>query len=94
MFVLMPEREGNGLMVMIQKVAGSDPSWATQGLENSLSTQQYFELEIRQEKERNGLRLSYSLPKIQWTSNPHCPYGHSAVRNLYLLIPDINSHEE
>ena len=28
---------------------------------------------IRQRKERDGLRLSSAMPKIQWNSNPHCP---------------------
>ena len=46
----------------------------------SLSTQQkmgtFFELgRIRQRKERDGLRLSSAVPKIQWDSNPHCLYG-------------------
>ena len=44
----------------------------------SLSTQQkmgtFFELGKR--KERDGLRLSSAVPKIQWDSNPHCPYGY------------------
>ena len=31
---------------------------------------------IRQRKERDGLRLSSAVPKIQWDSNPHCPYGY------------------
>ena len=31
---------------------------------------------IRQRKEREGLRLSSAVPKIQWDSNPHCPYGY------------------
>ena len=28
---------------------------------------------IRQQKERDGLRLSSAVPKIQWDTNPHCP---------------------
>ena len=31
---------------------------------------------IRQQKERDGLCLSLAVPKIQWDSNPHCPYGY------------------
>ena len=31
---------------------------------------------IRQRKEIDGLRLSSAVPKIQWDSNPHCPYGY------------------
>ena len=47
----------------------------------SLSTQQKMgtflnEGRIRQRKEREGLRLSSAMPKIQWDSNPHCPYGY------------------
>ena len=30
---------------------------------------------IRQRKDRDGLCLSSAVPKIQWDSNPHCPYG-------------------
>ena len=28
---------------------------------------------ISQRKERDGLRLSSAVPKIQWDSNPNCP---------------------
>ena len=31
---------------------------------------------LRQRKERDGLRLSSAVPKIQWESNHHCPYGY------------------
>ena len=31
---------------------------------------------IRQRKERDGLHLSTAVPKIQWASNPDCPYGY------------------
>ena len=31
---------------------------------------------IRQRKERDGLHLSSAVPKIQWDSNPHFPYGY------------------
>ena len=31
---------------------------------------------VMQRKERDGLRLSSAVPKIQWDSNPHCPYGY------------------
>ena len=31
---------------------------------------------LRQGKERDGLHLSSTVPKIQWDSNPHCPYGY------------------
>ena len=37
---------------------------------------------LRQRKERDGLRLSSAVPKIQWDSNPNCPYGYKAMRNL------------
>ena len=46
----------------------------------SLSTQQkmgtFLELGKDKRKERDGLRLSSAVPKIQWDSNPHCPYGY------------------
>ena len=36
----------------------------------------FFELgKDKARKERDGLRLSSAVPKIQWVSNPHCPYG-------------------
>ena len=31
---------------------------------------------MRQLKERDGLRLSSAVPKIQWDSNPRCSYGY------------------
>ena len=31
---------------------------------------------MMQQKERDGLCLSSAVPKIQWDSNPHCPYGY------------------
>ena len=31
---------------------------------------------IRQQKERDGLRLSSAVPKLQCDSYPHCPYGY------------------
>ena len=31
---------------------------------------------LRQQKERDGHCLSSAVPKIQWDSNPHCPYGY------------------
>ena len=47
----------------------------------SLSTQQkmgtFFELgKDKAAKGEDGLRLSSAVPKIQWDSNPHCPYGY------------------
>ena len=49
---------------------------------------------IRQRKERDGLRLSSAVPKIQWDSNPHCPYGYKAMGHLYLFyawLPFVKS---
>ena len=40
---------------------------------------------IRQRNERDGLRLSSAVPKIQWESNPHCPYGCYTIGNLYRI---------
>ena len=47
----------------------------------SLSTQQkmgtFFELgKDKATKGEGWLRLSSAVPKIQWDSNPHCPYGY------------------
>ena len=46
----------------------------------------FFELgKDKAAKVKDGLCLSSAVPKIQWNSNPHCPYGHKAMRNFYLL---------
>ena len=47
----------------------------------SLSTQQKMGTFIELGKDKaakggGGLRLSSAVPKIQWDSNPHCPYGY------------------
>ena len=34
---------------------------------------------------RDGCCPSSDVPKIQWNSNPHCPYGYLAIGNLYLF---------
>ena len=57
----------------------------------SLSTQQkmgtFFELvKDKAAKGEVGLRLSSAVPKIQWDSNPHCPYGYYAMGHLYLYL--------
>ena len=39
---------------------------------------------IKQRKERDGVRLSSAVPKIQWDSNPDCPNGYKAMGNFYL----------
>ena len=39
---------------------------------------------IRHRKERDGLCLSSAVPKIQWDSDLHCPYGYKTMGNLYL----------
>ena len=41
---------------------------------------------IRQRKERDGLRLSSAVPKIQWDSNPHFPM---AIRLWETFTPFI-----
>ena len=38
---------------------------------------------IWQRKERDGLRLSYALPKKQWVSDPGCPYADDEKLYLY-----------
>ena len=48
---------------------------------------------IRQRKERNGLRLSFAVPKIQWDSNPHCPYDYQAMGHIYLFKDKANIDE-
>ena len=40
---------------------------------------------IKQRKERDDLRLSSAVPKIQWDCVPYCPYGYYAMGNLYLF---------
>ena len=44
---------------------------------------------IRQWKEMDGLCISPAVPKIQWDSNLHCPYGYKAMGNLYLYLQNI-----
>ena len=76
----------------IARVRGSAAPCGTGKL--SLSTQQkmgtFFELEKdKAAKERDGFRLSSAVPKIQWDSNPHCPYGYYATGHLYLFTKSI-----
>ena len=44
----------------------------------SLSTQQLMDtfFKLGNDKERDGLRFSSAVPKMQWDSNPHCPYDY------------------
>ena len=44
---------------------------------------------IRQQKERDGLHISSAVPKIQWDSNPNCPYGYEAMGKLHLYLKII-----
>ena len=37
---------------------------------------------IRQQRERNGLRISYSLSKIHWASSPHYPGLHIGLFDI------------
>ena len=48
---------------MVQKIAGR--SCSRLGFSNKGK--------IRQRKERDGFRLSFAVPKIQWDSNPTVP---------------------
>ena len=70
---------------MVQKVAikRECEAWLSmQGLENSLCqpSSKWVPFSnkgrIRQQKEKDELCLSSAVPKIQWDSNPHCPYGY------------------
>ena len=65
---------------MVQKVAGSSPGLA--GGDWKYSSQPcskwvHFsnQVRIRQRNEREELRFSYDVPKIQWASNFRWPYG-------------------
>ena len=62
-----------------RKVVSSRLGFALRRLENSLC----HLFRIRQRKERDGLLLSSTVPKIQLDSGPH--YGYYALANLYLL---------
>ena len=70
--------------------------FAMQGLENALCQPSskwvpfYDQRRIRQQKERGGPRLSSAVPKTQWDSCPHCPYGYSAMGNLYFFFNNEN----
>ena len=72
------------------KVVSSNLPFTILGLENSVNQHIWVPVsnqgKIRQQKERDGLRLSCAVLKIQWFSNPHCPYGYKAMGNLYLLV--------
>ena len=65
-----------------RKVVSSRLGFAMRRLENSIcqpsSKWEPFSNQGKtwQRKERNGLRLSSAVSKIQWNSNPHCPYGY------------------
>ena len=65
-----------------RKVVSSRLGFAIRRLENSLYQHRgkkvYFsnQRRIMQRKEQDGLRLLSVLPKIQWDSNLHCPYGY------------------
>ena len=69
---------------MVQKVVVKREfeTGAMRRLENSLCQPSrkrglFFELgKVRQRKEKDELRLSSAVPKIQWDSNLHCPYGY------------------
>ena len=42
---------------------------------------------MRQQRERNWLRISYAFSKIHWASDPHCPLqplGYAGSLDLYL----------
>ena len=61
-----------------RKVAGSRLGLSIRGLENSVKPAVNGYLfsnwgRMGQRKERDGLRLSFALPKIQWHTNPNCP---------------------
>ena len=77
---------------MVHKVAGGNEfklGFAIRPQENSLcqpsskwvlvSNQE----RIRQRKERDGLNLSFALPKIQSVNVLYCPYGYFAMGDLY-----------
>ena len=69
---------------MLNEVVGSNTDETSRLMENSFfqssSKWSLFSNQgrIRQRKERDGLRLSYAVPKIQLAFNPHCPYGQSS----------------
>ena len=74
------------------KVMSSRLGFPMQRLENCLcqpsSKWVLFSIQgrIRQRKERDWLRLSSAVPKIQWDSIPHCQNGHLAMGNLNLYF--------
>ena len=53
-----------------RKVLNSRLGFAMRRLENS------NQRKIRQRKKRDGIRVIFAVSKIQWDSNPHCPYGY------------------
>ena len=74
------ERLDNGAQSRL-KVGSSWVGFAMRRLENSVNPAVNGYLfsnqgQTRQRKEREGLRLLSSVPKIQWDYNRHFPYGH------------------
>ena len=78
---------------MVQKVAvkrefeaGLRHAWKTLSV-NPAVKGNFFE--VRKDKAAKGEKWALpfiSCAKIQWNSNPHCPYGYQAMENLYLLF--------
>ena len=76
---------------MVQKVALGqeiEAGFAVRQLEHSLSQPSskcipFYELG---KEERDGLRLSFAVPKMQWDSNPYCPYGLLGYWKPFLLF--------
>ena len=65
-----------------RKVVSSRLDFAMRRLENSLCqpSSEWVPFSnqgrLRQQKERDGLRFTSAVAKIQWDSNPNCPYGY------------------
>ena len=64
---------------MMQKVAIRlrVRGWASPFCQPSNEWVPFFELgKAKAAKGGGWVRLSPAMPKIQWDSNPHCPYGY------------------
>ena len=55
----------------------------------SVSTQQKMGTFFELGKDKAAKGEASAVPKIQWDSNPHCPYGYYAMGHLYLYLEHL-----
>ena len=67
----------------VQSQLASADNWKTVSFNPALNVNQG---RIKPQKERDGLHLSYAIPKIQWASSPHFPMASRLWKLLPLLL--------